>query len=439
MLERLSDPDLYAAAAERVRSRQLRAADTRPLCPGGPRLSGMAGSIDSLAQKLARDVSRGDYRFGPVIRRRARIEGKERALYVATPLDDIVLGALAQVLGELVQGALSAHVYSYRRGRSPRCAIDALRAYVRRHCHGRPDPRTRGLYVVRRDIRGYGDAIPSGAGSALWSMLAEALEAAQVVPSERLMHWLGSAFRPELQEAERLERPERGVPTGSPLQPVACNLYLGPVDRICESVPDAFYARYGDDMLFVHADPQVARDTMHAMDARITELGLELSIDKSAAYYFTGAGRPSQQLPFRGVHAFDYLGVRLEFRGTVGLKRDKLRALLGDVRARLAASISLLDRGDDDQRARTLCAVVNSALDPTQPLAHAAAQVLRHLVDDRGQLRDIDYKLTRMVAQTLSGRHSVRALRAYPPRRLREQAGLSSLVHARDRASRQRA
>jgi hypothetical protein len=394
----------------------------------------MAGSIDSLAQKLAREVGRGDYRFGPVIRRRARIEGKDRSLYVATPLDDIVLGALAPVLSQLVQGALSASVYSYQRGRSPRDAIDALRAYVRQHCHGRPDPRTRGLYVVRRDIRGYGDAIPSGASSALWPMLAEALQAAGVVPSERLMHWLSSAFRPELQEPDRVERPERGVPTGSPLQPVACNLYLGPVDRICERVPGAFYARYGDDMLFVHADPEVTRDTMHAMDARIAALGLELSVDKSAAYYFTGAGRPSEQPPFRGVQAFDYLGVRLDFRGTVGLKRDKLRALLADVRARLAGSVALLDRRDDPLRARTLCAVVNSALDPAQPLAHAAAQALRHVVDDRGQLRDLDYKLTRLVAQTLSGRHSVRALRVYSPRMLREQAGLSSLLHARDRA-----
>jgi hypothetical protein len=56
-------------------------------------------------------------------------------------------------------------------------------------------------------------------------------------------------------------------------------------------------------------------------------------------------------------------------------------------------------------------------------------------VDDRGQLRDIDYKLARLVAQTLSGRPSVRAFRSHPPRVLREQAGLVSVVRERDRAA----
>ena len=438
MLERLADPDLYTASAERVRARQLRAADTTPLCQAGPRLAPMAAGIEALAQRLAHTVSRGDYTFEPVLRRSVRIEGKQRALYVATPLDDIVLGALGQALSELVQDKLSEQLFSYRRGRSPRSAIEAFRVYLCAHRRNRPDPRTRGLYVVRRDVRGYGDAIPSGDDSALWSMLATALQLAGVTPQARLMGWLKSAFRPKVYNAAGVaERAVSGVPTGSPLQPLACNLYLSPVDRLCEDVPGAFYARYGDDMLFAHPDPELTRKMTLRIDACIAGLGLELNRDKSAAYYFNGAGRASPEPLFHGASSFDYLGVRLDFRGAVGLKRDKQRALLADLRARLSASVALLDRRDDALRSHTLCAVVNATLDPRHPAAHASAQALRTVIDDRAQLRDLDYKLTRLVAQTLSGRHSVRALRAYPPRMLRQRAGLISLVHKRDRASRQ--
>jgi hypothetical protein len=437
MIERLADPELYIAAAERVRARQQRARDARPVMEGGPRLAALGANLDTLARRLARDVERGRYAFSPVLPRLARIEGKQRALYLATPLDDIVLGALAQVLSELCEPALSQHLHSYRRGRSPWSAIEGFRQQIRAHRAERPDPRTRGLFVVRRDVRSYGDAIRVDAGSALWSQLAEALRGAGIEPTPQRMTWLQSAFRPELQsQPDRCERPARGVPTGSPLQPIACNLYLSPLDRLCERVPQAFYARYGDDILFAHPDGEVAEQCMHAMDSCIADLGLELSADKCAAYYFNAAGRASPKLGFRGVSACGYLGVRIDFRASIGLKRDKLQRLLDDVQQRLARSAPQLAAADPALRAKHLCSIVNAALDPAHPLSAAAAAALRTRVDDRGQLRDLDYKLARLVAETLSGRPSVRAFRSHPPRQLRAQAGLGSLVRERNRAGR---
>jgi hypothetical protein len=436
MIERLADPELYIASAERVRARQRRTNDVRPLTPHGPRLAALGTNLDGMARRLARDVKAGGYAFSPVLPRLARIEGKQRALYVATPLDDIVLGALAQALSEVCEPAWSAHLHSYRRGRSPWSAIDALRAYVRAHRALRPDPRTRGLYVLRRDVRGYGDAIRVDAESRLWLQLSDALRTAQIEPTARLLAWLKSAFRPAVEIApERFEWPARGVPTGSPLQPIACNLYLSPLDELCERVPGAFYARYGDDVLFAHPEARVVESCMRAIDACIAALGLELSADKCGAYYFTAAGCASPAPGFRGVSGCDYLGVRIDFRGSTTLKREKLHDLLHDVQQRLARSVQQLKAADAGSCASGLCSIVNAALDPAHPLAHASAAALRMRVDDRGQLRDLDYKLARLVAQALSGRASVRAFRSHPPRVLREQAGLVSLVRERDRAA----
>jgi hypothetical protein len=223
------------------------------------------------------------------------------------------------------------------------------------------------------------------------------------------------------------------VPTGSSLQPIACNLYLGPIDEIAARVPGCFYARYGDDMLFAHPDPDVTERSTRQIDGAIAELELELSRDKCAALYFNGAGRASERPGFRGVSGCDYLGVQIDFRGSIKLRRDKLQDLLLDAKARLRRSDRMLIHVERARRAETLCQVINAALDPSHRLAHASASVLRSRIDDRGQLRDLDYKIANLIARALCHRRGPRAFRRHSPRRLRTQNGLTSLVRARDR------
>jgi hypothetical protein len=258
------------------------------------------------------------------------------------------------------------------------------------------------------------------------------------------MLWLRAAFRPEVMRGQRILPPcDRGVPTGSPLQPLACNLYLTPLDALCDSVEDGFYARYGDDVLFAHPDAARACATAERIDACIAELGLQANPGKSSAFFFTAPGCPSPLPAFAPARSLDYLGMRVDFQGAFGLKRDKLRALLDDLDGRLSRSAALLPRRDRDLRgdtlgpalrAQTLAAVVRAALDRDHPLAHSSALLLAERVDDRGQLRDLDYKLARLLARHLTADASPRAFRRYPPRRLRE-LGLFSLEHQRARSA----
>lgn len=441
LFARLSEPALYIAAAERMRERQASVAEFRPLAADGPWLQGVT-DLPRLARALARDVAKGAFEFGPMHAREAWIRGEKRTLFVATPLEEIVLGALASGVSELLEGYLSPRVYSYRRGRSALRAVEDWLAYLRAHRARSSDRRNWGVYVLRRDVRGYGDAIPSGADSAFWPMLSEVLARAGSTPTPAQAAWLREAFRPKVADASGAGAPTaRGIPTGSPVQPAACNLYLTPIDRTLESIPGAFYARYGDDMLFAHPDPNCVADCARELDAGCAALGLEWSSSKCATLYFNLAGRnpPDAHAAFKGAAALDYLGMRIDFRGVIGLKRDKSRRLLRDLALRLQHSGALLRELGTPDLERDLCSVANAVLDPEHPSANPSAVALRYLVSDRAQLRDLDYKIALLVAQQLATRRGVRAFRSHSPRRLREQLGLVSLVSARNHFGRSRA
>jgi hypothetical protein len=427
LFERLRDRKLYAAALERVRAKQHEGGGARPLVEDGPFLQALSNPA-GLVRALARDVSGLEYRLSPAVPRRALIQGQPRTLHVSPPLDEIVLGALAEALQERLEACLSPRLFSYRRGRSSLQAIRELLDYLRTHRSSRSQRRQWGLYVLRRDVRGYGDAIASGPGSQLWPLLAGAAQPL----TEPQLEWLRGAFR--LADPSR----ERGIPTGSPLQPAACNLYLTPLDRLLESVPGGFYARYGDDMLFAHPDPAVARELAPQLDRELAFLALEWSRDKCADLFFNLAGRRPEPhaVGFRGAAALDYLGFRIDFHGVIGLKRVKQRQLLRDLATRLQQSARLLAGEPAAERARDLCAIANAALDPSYAGASPAALALRYLVSDRGQLRDLDYKIALLVAERASARRGVRAFRDHPPARLRDELGLASLVGARNRAGR---
>jgi hypothetical protein len=84
------------------------------------------------------------------------------------------------------------------------------------------------------------------------------------------------------------------------------------------------------------------------------------------------------------------------------------------------------------ERAKVLGAVASATLSSHSPLANAIAEDLAGVVDDRAYLRQLDHQVALLVAASLTGDASPRALRRYPPRRLRREAGLGSLVVARN-------
>ncbi len=431
---RLDDPELYATEIRRLDAR------------AAGRLRPAHGEIDfgllharaaEVARRLAREVAAGSYELTPCVPHAATLGGKPRTLYRPDPLDAVVLGVVARVIRSVVDPRLDRHVYSYRRGASQWSAASDFLAFVRDHIRSRPDPRNRGLYVLRRDVRAYGESIDVSAGSPLWPELVALAEGTLAREVARPTSLIRRAFVPAVVHADGTTAPlSRGVPTGLPTQPIACNVYLLPLDRKLARIQGGFYARYGDDILFAHPEWDVVIQAAAELEVGVAQLGLQFGAHKSQDLYFTAIGRKTlMDGPFTPASTVSYLGLDLGFDGA-RLRRDKRRSLLGDLTRRLDRARQQSQHLSTSERADILCGVVRRVMSPPEPLAHRYASWLRPAVLTRSDLAQLDYLIALRVAERLANCRGVRAFRLMTPGELRSRHGLPSLVRAWDEARR---
>lgn len=421
---------LEAASSELI-TKQRHGRQQRLLLGDEIRLAALGDRVPELCRRIAAEVEQGTYVVGRVQRRSANIEGKQRSLYQSNLEDHLLASALARVVSERCSALVDDRVYSYRRGVSSWDAVFDFGRYVRRHREEVSVPTERGLYVVRRDVQAYGDSIPLDEESTLWESVDRCLGSDT---------WLLPVVRGLLRPALRQE-PEAhvsSVPTGSPLQPSMCNLYLAPVDVAAPRDGREFYARYGDDIVFAHPVSDVARDAALRIDSVIGRLRLRPSRSKCGDYFFNGAGGRSRAWPEAiGASQLDYLGASLTFRGTLALKREKSRTLTRSIFRRIQHGLRVDGGHDERSRAELAVRIANTALDPRHRLCERWAPMVASLVTDRSSLRDLDYRVALGIAEQVTRRRGVRAFRQLPYRVLRHEHGLVSLLHRRDRAHRE--
>src|SRR5262249_30307084 len=234
-------------------------------------------------------VATGAYEFAPAHERPVRIGGKARVMYAVRPTDRIVHGVVADLLESAAPS--EPQVFSYQRGISWWTAVSRCADYVRRHWRAHPDPRTRGLYVIRRDIDSYTDSIPVGDRSPLWPQVRALLERAQGGAPVVRQDWRNIEQVIRIEAVRAIGGPLslfRGVPTGQPVACVLFNLYLSELDRALASVDGGFYARYSDDLLFAHESAEVVQAADARIRARLDDLGLAINEAKAQTLYVTG-------------------------------------------------------------------------------------------------------------------------------------------------------
>src|SRR5262245_43967336 len=386
----------------------------------------------TVARLLARDVANRRYAFEPGEMRTIRARHKTREVFSCRLSDLLVHGVVADLVQEAVAPLLSPRLYSYRKGMAWLTPVSALAAYIRSERRRHADPRDRGIYVLRRDVDSYTDSIPIDAGSPLWPML----EARLGAPLPSLVK---ESIRTELRLADgAVACRVKGLPMGQPISAVVANLYLGELDRAVEAIPGGFYARYGDDFLFTHSDPEVARGAADTMDRVIASLALTVNEKKKRTLFLTPAGCPSAAWPHAaGASSVPFLGTVVSGDGTVGLDGRKVRSLLHDLERRTKATASTMRGSTREEVGRAVCPVVNRSLDAHRALTQQrSAIILLRVVTDRRQLEQLDYWIARLVVQAVTGSAGVRAFRELPYRSLRRDWGLVSLVAARNRRPR---
>lgn len=424
--EALGDPACYEVEIDRLRLKHLHTSRLYEIEQDEVSLASICLHAREVARMLAASVSSGDHHLAPARVRTIVVRGKARTVF-SLPLTDAVVGAaVARELEERAEGVYSDALYSYRRGRSFWTAIASLATYVRRHRSERSDPRSRGLWVLGRDISAYTDSIPLGERSRIWPMLAALGGSGALV--EQVVRPIVS--HPGTGEATQLV----GVATGQPISCLLFNLYLHDLDHEIAAIEGGFFARYCDDLVFAHSDLGVVRAVERRLDGALAERGLRFDPRKGRNLYLNGAGRPAPEEGFHGATAVPFLGCDVRADGTVALGARKGRELVRDLAARIERSARLLRALEPERRGPLLCDVVRRAMEPiddgTRPHAMALA---RRAVTDRSSLKALDHEIARMVAGAVTGRPGPRAFREAPPRRLYGEWRLPSLVHARNR------
>jgi hypothetical protein len=409
--------------AARVRGRRLDA-----LVQDGVRFSELLDERERVVRLLARAL--GDSSFRPGVARVGRVQlgGKPREVGQVGALELLAHAVVADVLAEAIEPTLSPHLWSYRKGRSSWQALRAIARMVRAHRRARPDPRTRGLYVLRSDVRAYTDEIPVDEDAKLWRDLDRAgdLDAASSAMVRALV-------RPEVASGDDAPaRRARGVLFGLPTTTVIANLYLAPLDAALSALGGT-YARFGDDVLFASEDPDRVREARSTLERILFELGLEPHRKKLRVLYWNGAARPSPVWPEADpTDQVVFLGGAIQWSGTIALTPEKWTLLLRELRTRIRRTAALAGGESEAARASLLASIANEGFDVRSLLSLSQAQLVADLVSDRAQLRQLDYLIALAIAEAVTGKRGPRAFRALPPKALRA-VGLESRVAARNR------
>ncbi len=423
----VSDRRRYERQIERLHQRYLLTSRLYELRQSNVSLASIVMNRGKVARLLAREVGEGRYELEPGELRTIRARHKLREVFACRLTDLIVHGVVAEIVREAVEPRLSDRVFSYRKGLSWLAPITELAAFVRAERRKHADPRARGIYVLRRDVDSYTDSIPLGLDSPLWTMLE-----AELGPLSGLFE---QVVRVEMKVPDggvvcRI----KGLPMGQPISSIVANLYLTDMDEALQVLPGGFYARYGDDFLFAHPNPAIAREAEAVIDETLDSLRLTVNEKKRRTLYLTPPGRPSDAWPeARGTSAVPFLGTRIAADGTIGLDESKIRLLLRELDRRATTTVRTMRGAPLDQTGRAVCEVVNRALDPRSALTQSRSAIaLRRVVTDRRQLEQVDYLIARLVLKAVARRSDARAFREIPYAKLRHDWGLVSLVAARN-------
>lgn len=240
--------------------------------------------------KIWNRMSSGTY-FPPAVKavEIPKANGGTRILGVPTVADRIAQTVAALALEPRTESIFHEDSYGYRPSRS---AAQAL-ARCRQRCWDRD-------WVIDLDVAKFFDSVDH-------ELMVKAV-AANITTDQRwvllyVKRWLVAPI--QMPDGSLHER-DRGTPQGSAISPVLANLFMHYAfdTWLQREYPNVGFERYADDAVVHCATKRQALEVLHALNARMIEVGLRLHPDKTKIVYCKDGKR-------RGDHehtSFTFLG-----------------------------------------------------------------------------------------------------------------------------------
>jgi retron-type reverse transcriptase len=284
-----------------------------PVIAGYP-LQWIIENKNKIYRVIQKSITNPDFEFSQAKRIHLKTNEKNREIYITNYVDRILLMTLQNILSRGIDKSHSDHLYSFRKGLGPGDAARKLASYLK-SCPSKNTP----LYCLGRDVSSYGDSIQHKEMDRILDQLPE------LVGSKLLLNLLKKTYRHEFYvdgNSKISASMRQGIPSGSPIVPVLENLYLRELDQKLEVLKDSFYARYGDDFIFISPSLSIVEEAEKIIEATTNKLGLTISPKKKRNIML---GDEQSSEIFHHAKYFEWIGMTFYRDGTYSFRPKHLK------------------------------------------------------------------------------------------------------------------
>ena len=259
-------------------------------------------------------------------------------------LDRVILSRMTAYVRDRLESVLSESCYSFRKDASVthQLAVAHLQKFRAQFPVGT-------LFVAECDIKKFFDSISHETVSRRWNEVGFEDAAGKVLEA-----YLGVY--------SASEKVRCGLPQGGSFSTVLANLVLAAADSVVKKVDDGrlFYARYCDDVVFVHPDEVICRRAMEAYQAALAKLDLPMHpvrpfvyrpADGSATEYYSIKSKG----PFRWGEAgtgepdcapwVSFLGSQVRYDGETRIRKESIEKHIRSLGRETAAAVREIKDG----------------------------------------------------------------------------------------------
>ena len=289
-------------------------------------------------------------------------------------VDRVILSRMTAYVRDRLEEVLGAHCYSFRKdcAVNHQLAVKHLQAFRERVPAG-------SLFVAECDIKKFFDNISHETVRRRWRKVGFEEAAGKVLEAYLGVYAAGNgrdarcpsggevngqdARCPSGGECNGQDaRCPRGLPQGGSFSTVLANLVLAEADRAVARVDDGrlFYARYCDDVVFVHPDEAMCRRAMEAYAAALAKLDLPMHavrpfvyrpVDGSSTEYYSIKSKG----PFRWREAgkgeadcapwLSFLGSQVRYDGETRIRKESIEKHIRSLGRETAKAVRELQGG----------------------------------------------------------------------------------------------